>query len=57
MHFLILNLGFSEIALVFIVYLIFFGPNNFPSLMRDFGRFFYKIKRSLSDLYRDFDLE
>ena len=57
MHFLILNLGFSEIALIFIVYLIFFGPNNFPSLMRDFGRVFYKIKRSLSDLYRDLDLE
>ena len=57
MYFLIFNLGFGEIALIFITYLIFFGPNNFPSLMKDVGRIFYKIKRSISDVYREFDAD
>ena len=55
MYLLILNLGFGEILLICIAYLIFFGPNNLPVLMRDAGRFFYKIKRSVLDVYREFD--
>ena len=57
MYFLLLNLGFGEIFLVFLVYLIFFGSKNFPVLMKDLGRGLYKIKNSINDLYNDFDSE
>ena len=55
MYFLLLNLGFGEIFLIIVVYLIFFGSKNFPSLMKDFGRFFYKIKRSINEIYQELD--
>ena len=55
MYFLLLNLGFGEIALIFLVYLIFFGSKNFPSLIKDMGRTFYKIKNSINDIYKEFD--
>ena len=55
MKILLLNLGFGEIFLIALIYLIFFGPQSIPSLMKDFGRFFYKIKRSINELYQDFD--
>ncbi|MBE37699.1 MAG: twin-arginine translocase TatA/TatE family subunit [Flavobacteriales bacterium] len=55
MYFFLLNLGFGEIILIFLVYLIFFGSKNFPVLMRDLGRVFYKIKSSIDDLYKDFN--
>ncbi len=55
MSFLLLNLGLGEIVLVMLCYLLFFGTQNFPDLMKDFGRFYYKIKRSVSDVYKEFN--
>ena len=55
MYFLLLNLGFGEIAIIFLVYLIFFGSKNFPSLMKDLARTFFKLKRSINDVYQEFD--
>ena len=57
MKFLLLNLGFGEIFLIAVIYLMFFGSKNLPSLMKDMGRFFYKIKRSVTDIYEEFDSE
>ena len=58
MYFLFLNnIGFQEIFIIAFIYLIFFGTKNLPSLMRDFGRFFYKIKGFISDTYNEFDLD
>jgi len=54
MKLLLFNLGFGEIICVAFVYLLFFGSKNLPTLMRDVGRFFYKIKSSVNDIYRDF---
>jgi len=51
MYLLLLNLGFGEVFVILLMYLIFFGSSNFPVLMRDFGRVFYNIKRSVSDMY------
>ena len=53
MQLLLLNLGFGEIFLIGFVYLMFFGSKNFPTIMRDFGRFIHSVKKSLSDIYRD----
>ena len=55
MKLLLLNLGFGEIFLIALIYLMFFGSKNLPNLMRDLGRFFYKIKRSVTDVYDEFD--
>ena len=55
MKLLLLNLGFGEIFLIALIYLMFFGSKNLPNLMKDLGRFFYKIKRSVTDIYDDFD--
>ena len=57
MYFLLLNLGFGEILLLIIVYLIFFGSKNLPSVIKDFGRVFYKIKRTANDLYKEFNTD
>ncbi|MAZ58276.1 MAG: twin-arginine translocase TatA/TatE family subunit [Flavobacteriales bacterium] len=55
MKLLLLNLGFGEIFLIALIYLMFFGSKNLPNLMKDLGRFFYKIKRSVTDVYEEFD--
>ena len=57
MYFLLLNLGFGEIFLVFLLYLFFFGSKNLPVLMKDVCKFFYKIKRSIDDIYKEFDTD
>jgi len=53
MYFLLLNLGFGEVVLILLCYLLFFGSKNFPSLVKDLGKFVYKIKRSVSDIYQE----
>lgn len=55
MYFLLLNLGVGEILLILLMYLMFFGSKNFPSLMKDFGRVVYKIKQSVNDMYKEFN--
>ena len=55
MNLLLLNLGFGEVFLIALIYLMFFGSKNLPNLMKDLGRFFYKIKRSVNDIYKEFD--
>ena len=57
MYFLLLSLGFGEIILVLVIYLLFFGSKNLPVLIKDAGKFFYKIKRSINDIYNEFDTD
>ena len=57
MQILLLNLGVGEILLVGFIYLIFFGSNNLPTIMRDFGRLIFKIKNSINDMYQEFSSE
>ncbi len=51
------NIGLQEIFIIAFIYLVFFGTNNLPSLMRDFGRVVYKIRNFISDSYQDFGLD
>ena len=53
MFYWFLNLGFGEVFLILFIYIIFFGSSNLPSLMKDFGRIFFKIKRSVNDIYNE----
>ena len=51
MKLLFLNLGFGELLLIALIYLLFFGSKNLPTLTRDVGRFIYKVKRSINEIY------
>jgi len=57
MKILLLNLGFGELFLVALVYLIFFGSKNLPSVMKDLGRLLFKVKNSVKEIYQDFSIE
>ena len=56
MKLLLFNLGFGEVFIIAVIYLTFFGSKNLPHLMRDFGRFFNSLRRSIKDIYQDFDV-
>ncbi len=47
---LFLNLGFGEVLFVLIMYLIFFGSKNIPSLARNIGSSIRKIKDSSNNI-------
>ena len=50
---LFLNLGFGEILFIFIMYLIFFGSKNIPSLARNIGSSIRKIKDSSNNIRKE----
>ncbi|MED5307259.1 MAG: twin-arginine translocase TatA/TatE family subunit [Bacteroidota bacterium] len=55
MKVLILNLGFGEIFIISLIYVIFFGTKNLPSTMSDIGRFINRTKNSFKDVYNEFN--
>ena len=44
------NIGWTELLLITIVFLIFIKPQDFPFFIKKIVKFFYKIKNSLSDI-------
>ena len=44
------NIGWTELLLITIVFLIFIKPKDFPFFIKKIVKFFYKIKNSLSDI-------
>jgi sec-independent protein translocase protein TatA len=44
------NLGFQEIALIAIVFLIFFGPKKIPEVMHGIGRGVREFRRAMDDV-------
>ena len=50
---LFLNLGFGEILFILIMYLIFFGSKNIPSLARNIGSSIRKIKNSSNNIRKE----
>ncbi len=50
---LFLNLGFGEVLFILIMYLIFFGSKNIPSLARNIGSSIRKIKDSSNNIRRE----
>ncbi|GIV42110.1 MAG: hypothetical protein KatS3mg034_1420 [Vicingaceae bacterium] len=43
---LFLDIGFSELLLIVLVVLIFFGANKVPEMMKSFGRGIYEMKKA-----------
>jgi len=46
-------MGASEIILVFLVYLLFFGAKGIPSLARNMGRALRQFKDATNDIQKD----
>ena len=52
-HLFLLNLGIGEILFVLIMYLMFFGSKNIPSLARNLGSSIRKIKETSNNIRKD----
>ena len=48
------NLGWTELLLIAIVFLILIKPQDFPFFIKKIAKIFYKIKNLLSDITEDF---
>lgn len=44
-----MNIGFQEILLIAIIFLILFGPNKIPEVVRSFKKAYSEFSRSLSE--------
>ena len=51
--FFFLNLGFGEILFILIMYLMFFGSKNIPSLARNIGSSIRKIKDTSNNVRKE----
>lgn len=51
--FFFLNLGFGEILFILIMYLMFFGSKNIPSLARNIGSSIRKIKDTSNSVRKE----
>jgi sec-independent protein translocase protein TatA len=52
-HLFLLNLGIGEILFILIMYLMFFGSKNIPSLARNLGSSIRKIKETSNNIRKD----
>jgi len=48
-----LNLGFGEVLFILIMYLMFFGSKNIPSLARNLGSSIRKIKDASNSIRKE----
>ena len=48
------NIGWTELLLITIVFLIFIKPQDFPLFIKKVAKFFYKTKNFISNITEDF---
>ena len=48
------NIGWTELLLITIVFLIFIKPKDFPFFIKKIATFFYKIKNYISNITDEF---
>ena len=48
-----LNIGWTELLLISVVFLIFIKPKDFPFFIKKIAKFFYTIKNYISDITED----
>ena len=51
------NIGWTELLLITIVFLIFIKPKDIPFFIKKIAAFFYKIKNYISDITEEFKEE
>jgi len=49
------SIGFSELAVIFIIVLVFFGPRRFPEIARSMGHAMREFRRSLNQIQRELE--
>ena len=49
------SLGFAELAVIFIIVLVFFGPRRFPEIARSMGSAMREFRRSLNQIQRELE--
>ncbi len=49
------NLGISEMLVIFVIVLVFFGPRRLPEIGRSLGSAMREFRRSLNQIQREFD--
>ena len=52
-----MNLGFTEIVVIFVVALLIFGPRKLPDLGRSLGKGLNEFKRASNELKRTWEEE
>jgi len=52
-----LNIGWTELLLITVVFLIFIKPKDFPFFIKKIAKFFYTIKNYISDITEEFKEE
>ena len=52
-----LNIGWTELLLITVVFLIFIKPKDIPFFIKKIATFFYKIKNYMSDITEEFKEE
>lgn len=49
------SLGFAELAVIFIIVLVFFGPRRLPEIARSMGHAMREFRRSLNQIQRELE--
>ena len=49
------SLGISEMAVIFVIVLVFFGPRRFPEIARSMGSAMREFRRSLNQIQRELE--
>jgi sec-independent protein translocase protein TatA len=49
------SLGFSELLVIFVIVLVFFGPRRFPEVARSLGSAMREFRRSLNQIQRELE--
>jgi sec-independent protein translocase protein TatA len=49
------SLGISELVVIFIIVLVFFGPRRFPEIARSMGHAMREFRRSLNQIQRELE--
>jgi len=52
-----LNIGFSEVVIIFLVALIVLGPEKLPELGKFLGRLSLELKKSIAEIKKELELE
>jgi Tat protein translocase TatB subunit len=51
------GVGFQEMVIIALIFLVLFGPNKLPQMARDLGRFVNEARRSIDEFKEELTAE
>jgi sec-independent protein translocase protein TatB len=51
------GIGFQEVVIIGVIFLVLFGPSKLPEIARDLGRFVTEARRSIDDFKEELTAE